>query len=294
MPKRRLILGILALGILAALIFALTRSREPRYHGRPLSYWVQSASLLNLQGKPIEPEAPQAIRQIGTKAIPFLIGWLHYEDHPPRFNFVDRLAAQADARLGWKKARWDRMVTARRAFYYLGTQGKPAIPELVRMINEPTGTETAIAAADALAYVGTEETLPPLMALLTNQNNPAHAASAFLVSRFGTNAVPAIPALLACLQEPNEQASRNAAVALGILHAKPDLVVPALATNLNHPDTLTRKQAARALGRFGPEARPAVTELVLTLQDNEQTVREAATNALLLIAPEALTNAPSK
>ncbi len=90
MPKHRLILGILALGILAALVFFLTRRHEPSYNGRSLSYWVDcygtpsGASPSSRQG----PGA-RAINHIGTNAIPFLLEWIQYVPPPQKQRRLD-------------------------------------------------------------------------------------------------------------------------------------------------------------------------------------------------------------
>ena len=79
MPKRRLILGILALGFLAALIFVFTRPREPSYQGRSLSQWMD---IYHQESEPTDftaEEARTAMRHIGTNGIPLLVAWMQYE-----------------------------------------------------------------------------------------------------------------------------------------------------------------------------------------------------------------------
>lgn len=63
---------------MAAIAFALTRSTpEPKYEGKPLSYW------LDLFANPPEDEtkksAETALTQIGTNAYPFFADWIRYE-----------------------------------------------------------------------------------------------------------------------------------------------------------------------------------------------------------------------
>ena len=85
-PKRRLIISILALVILIMVLAALAPSplgpREPAYHGRPLSYWMD----IYYGGPPMDPtrlEAEAAIKEIGTNAIPCLAEWIQYEPALP-------------------------------------------------------------------------------------------------------------------------------------------------------------------------------------------------------------------
>ncbi len=91
MPKRGLILGILALGILAALIFAFTRPGEPSYQGRSMSDWFEVYAKAGFEGH-LEPHHPynreataqveHAFEMMGTNAIPLLVKWLRHEPSP--------------------------------------------------------------------------------------------------------------------------------------------------------------------------------------------------------------------
>ena len=71
--RKRLWFALLGVGVAAVvgLVAALAlRPAEPRYGGRALSQWVR---------RPAGDTQGDAIRQIGTNAVPFLLEWMQYE-----------------------------------------------------------------------------------------------------------------------------------------------------------------------------------------------------------------------
>jgi hypothetical protein len=79
-PRKRklLLIGAIMITLVAGFCFFLVRNSEPTYNGKPLSYWVQMYSRLDL-GFGDEEKAAAAIRAIGTNALPFLLKWTDYE-----------------------------------------------------------------------------------------------------------------------------------------------------------------------------------------------------------------------
>src|SRR6266481_4935661 len=80
--RRRTIIAVLA-GCGLAFVIALlvfTRASEPRYNGRSLSRWLKierDSMSATVTGN---PEAEDAVRHIGTNALPYLIKLLDYEN----------------------------------------------------------------------------------------------------------------------------------------------------------------------------------------------------------------------
>jgi HEAT repeat protein len=295
MPKRRLILGILGLGILAALIVAFTRPREPSYDGRSLSQWLSGFDDWS-PSSPSHAEAADAIRHMGTNSIPCLLARIRYQEPTWRRKFREALRSLNPSSWWWMHQAGGSIECARaqQAFIVLGEEAKPAVPELVRLMNDPTAPQIAKQAAEVLASLGIKDAFPPLMAVLTNPQHPARTVVAIHIPSFGTNARPAIPALVQCLQDTNAATALFATASLGALRLEPELVVPALAAHLRHLDLSNRRIAVRSLGDFGPQARPAVPDLLSVLLDPDPSLRRAVTNALLKIAPETITNAPPR
>jgi len=294
MTKRHRIIILLPCGVLvvAALIF-LSGPREPSYQGKTLSQWFEN--------QPKDTGAREwwlpidAVRAMGATALPPLVEWLQYEASPRRQQFdqvLDRIygffglhtQSRASRQCGW----------AVEAFLYLGPQAEPAIPALVRLMNDYKRPVIARRAAWALGCVRTEKALPPLMAVLTNEHHHAHTTVIDVIGYLGTNAGPAIPTLLRYLEDPDPKKADEAAQSLGAISLQPALVVAALARHLEDRNMERRPSAVRALSRFGREAQPAVPALLRILNDTDWNLRELATNAIQAVAPEALTNASPK
>src|SRR6266705_3062037 len=70
---------LLACALAAAGWFFIAEVNEPSYEQRSLSDWLVSYAQAN-RHFPRSHESDEAIRQIGTEALPFLLTWLQYED----------------------------------------------------------------------------------------------------------------------------------------------------------------------------------------------------------------------
>src|SRR6266404_4177109 len=89
--RRRFLLVIAGVAVVAVVTAVLLRAeREPEYGGKRLSEWVDPtfwsaypfSQGTSIQGMP--NEVADAIRQTGTKAIPYLLTWIQYE--PPAWK----------------------------------------------------------------------------------------------------------------------------------------------------------------------------------------------------------------
>jgi hypothetical protein len=300
MPKLRnrlLVAAGAVLLLVPPLYVALSQPSEPSYGERTLSQWL--VECVRAQPPGVTPHgerdpASVALDRIGTQAVPFLLKWLQYEE-PFYRRVVDRFAMRVGTRIAWKQTQEAVLQSAARCgFEHLGTRARAAIPELVRLMNLPDAPETAVAASDALMFVGTSDALPPLLGPLTNRQHLAHRSAVFAVRRLGTNAVPAVPALVRCLQETNGDVARLAAASLAALQAQPDLVVPALAAHLRDANPRMRKSAALALGRYGPDAKASAPALVDALTNADLDLARVISNTLFQVAPQTLSNTPGR
>jgi hypothetical protein len=295
-----------------SLLIWLTREREPKYQGKPLSYWVVMCEQENFGryvGVATGHEAAAAIRRIGTNALPCLLEWTAFE--PSRTGarlWAGRLLLELpfvpnDSGIA-RWARYDREGTlaaaATVAFGSLGTNAEPAIPELVRRMNV-TNSRIAPTAIRALGCIGAPAA-PVLLAELANTNAP----NRYMVARqcgftpyLATNDSRFVTQLLACLGASDPMVENQAAFALCQIAKKfspqPDMVVPAIMEELpQSQNLLTAGYLLNTLFAYGPEARRAVPVLQRMLNAPNEADRTRATNALLQIAPEVLTNAPSR
>src|SRR6185436_11830954 len=94
MPKRRRILLILAWGVTAGAIPILLLRQEPSYNGRGLSSWM------GIRGKEANYQQPsdyeEAMRHMGTNAIPYIFRWMVKEDPPWRQRFREKVEPIAE------------------------------------------------------------------------------------------------------------------------------------------------------------------------------------------------------
>jgi len=130
--KRRRILLIL-LGCVASITLAVLvwpREREPEYNGIALSTWLERAGRLRTEG------FPEAIKHIGTNALPHLVRAVGYQ--PPRWRYW--LARQPPTFSNSRLANWlldDKRIFraegAVAAFGILNRDALPALGELQRI-----------------------------------------------------------------------------------------------------------------------------------------------------------------
>jgi hypothetical protein len=153
MKRRRLrliLLGCVVSITLAVLVWP--REGEPKYNEVALSTWLARCGSTN-QAESLA--AVDAIRHIGTNALPVLIRWIQYE--PGWKDSVGRKIlgwpvlgkSRNVQRLIWNMTEY-RAITAVRGFQILGSQANPALPELQRLADNPKAPETAIRATHCM------------------------------------------------------------------------------------------------------------------------------------------------
>ncbi|MEY2428196.1 MAG: hypothetical protein QOJ40_1081 [Verrucomicrobiota bacterium] len=305
MQRRRLIILLVGFVLLALVATAVwPRSPEPEYRGKKLSEWLLACGTSS--NRPDEAEAPFAIRQIGTNALPWLIEWRNYQIPPWKTSLADTLergplAAPYTRAIARALARRQALASQTLIGYQiLGRAAAPAVPQLRALLrDEPS----SVWAMHALATIG-EAGLPALIAALGDprtahrDNLPRCIVS---MRRGGYDISSAVPALARSLGDTDAEVATAAAGSLAMAARPPrfnpslrrptaglDRAVPALADSAKDPRVPVRYAAVRTLGAFSDQARPAVPALIEALNDADSTVRSAATNALERIAPEVL------
>jgi hypothetical protein len=257
------------------------RPNEPTYSGRPLSFWTAGLAPGPSDGSTWD-ECREAIRQIGTNSLPFLLEWIQF---PPAIDSgISIDVNDPKNRLAYGSAH---------AFEVLGSSAAAAVPELARLANSSAAQNNRYLFVQALAGIGPAG-LPALLTVVTNPGNNARVFAISAIENLGTNAEPALPTLLALLRDPEPDVVAFAASALGNLRLQPQLVVPALQRLLQGESTTPCRFAINALAQFGPDARTAVPDLARFLNDPSEHMRGSATYALRKIAPKTLTNSPSR
>jgi HEAT repeat protein len=289
----------------------VARLREPVYHDKPLSAWLQSYGA-NSESQ----ESDDAVRNIGTNAIPILLDNLRAYDSQLKLPL---------AALGMRFTPAEtRHTRAEKGFSALGAEASNAVPALIAIYDENVSPSARKAAANALVEIGpaSKAAIPALIKSAADTNAEVRAFALYTLGRLalesklvvpvlikglrdpdrevrsnaafglealafmGGDAKPAIPALVETLKDSQVSARASAATALGHIHSEPDVVVPALMEMLRDSDVQLHAFAARAIGEFGDQGKPAVAPLIELLGEGNQEAKKAATNALKAIDPE--------
>ena len=262
---------------------ATAADQEPSYHGRLLSEWladVHASAGVDVVGAPNPPE--EAIRAMGTNAIPTLLKWISYEPSPS-----ERSSETAGEVPRWRRhtlSTKDLADSTPSAFRILGAQARAAIPELTRLARTSSEPEGAERCAVSLAAIG-PEAIPSLVALATNGPASTRYAGAFGLEYFSgkPEGVRTLPALIACLADTNTPVSGSAQRSLTFMD--PAVAVPALTIASQSASARTRLLAIQCLEAFeyeNPTNIPSatVTALRAALRDPEYEVRDNATRIL--------------
>jgi HEAT repeat protein len=281
---------ILALSTIGVLLY-VSRTNEPSFQGRALSQWLEDIE--NARDDQAAEPANNAVRQIGTNAIPYLLEMMRAEDsqlketfntlvaraHIYRFRIPDASGKHACAFVG---------------FCALGPQAGSAIPELTVLVNNP---KLARFAAAALIYISPDGVKAATSGL---ENTNALVRREILgvlgtagIVRFTTNATPArmailgaqaefaVPPMIRALSDSDELTRARAATSLGLLGQKPEIVVPALIRNLAETNGWrVPVSAAKGLSRFGTNAGAALPALKAIAGHPDSRVREAVATAI--------------
>ena len=277
----------LLLGVIVALsMLFLLSPREPTYVQKKLSQWLKE--LDNWKGQPNYPAA-QAIRQIGTNALPVLLKIQRSQDSHAKQTLMALLDKQSwtDVRL---QAASEKRARASAAFKVLGPIAKPAIPSLIELlgsVNPEQGGGLAIDAAWALAWIGSDTALP-LANALSHTNRWVRYYAAVALEKLGRDSRLAVPALIKSLNDPDPEVRLCVVRTVGKVPQEPELVVPALMTRFSTADIEERKALIVALGNFGSGAKAAIPVLLKIIQTESNATVGAALSALKNIDPDAI------
>ncbi|HXT41832.1 MAG TPA: HEAT repeat domain-containing protein [Candidatus Angelobacter sp.] len=209
---------------------------------------------------PEQKLADEAVRQIGTNAIPTLLRMARARDSALTLKLIGLARKQHWIKINHTSASV-RNIEAVYGFRQLGADGKDAVPALIEICEQNLSRTSQETIPAALGYIG-----------------PA--------------AKQAIPVLLRCATNTNPVVRGNAIYALGQIHGDPELVLPVLIRSLHDSDHGVRGDAAFAVGAFG--ARQAVPTLLELLKDELESTREEAAEALKKIDPAAAANGDVK
>src|SRR4051812_1919353 len=158
MRWRRLLIGLAVIAAVIAIIIALI-PREPKYEGRTLSEWIKEANPRHSAHRK-QPKDYEAVRHIGSNALPWLIKWISLKD-PPAWKL--RLLATSQTLPQWMQDRFVRQILgevsnqkyremAADGFVILGPRASPAVFDLLEI--EASSTDWSLTGL-ALDKIGT-------------------------------------------------------------------------------------------------------------------------------------------
>ena len=279
--RRRILLLLLVVIGLATAVY-VSRPREPVYQGVPLSGWLKQ--LEHPQDWSQRERAEEAVWQIGTNAVPYLLEVLHQSDTPFKVRSISWLEKRTHMDLDRFLAT-DRQTAAAAAIQVLGPRFRPWLPELAAMAanNDPNVSGLPLW---LLGLTRCKEAIPILTSAMTNGPANAPAVAAYSAGALGHYGRPAIPALIWMLDRTNIHMRLLAARALQNIGLEPQIAVPALTGKLADTDPLVLTYVAGALAAFGTDAASSQSALSNTLQSPNLRLRRIATNVLVRVKCE--------
>ena len=277
--------------LLGAIVFRAWSHAEPSYQGRPLSAWLREYDKFEdaayVHAAPPKPWPYDAVRHIGTNAIPWLLKSLRQRDSRLKIEVMRLVKLQSVLKLHFTPARV-RRDRAAQAFGTLGLTAKPAIPALIELLGEPDARPGAVS---SLVCIG-RPCVPPMVQALTN-HNPAIKTSLVWalyclypfasgepagIARDEANAAaPELREIMARAVAAGTNWTFVAAAALVINWIAPERVgedvVPILVHALSDPRPDARERAAFALYHIHKEPRLTIPALTMALDDPTGRVR---------------------
>ena len=264
-------------------------SNEPVYQGKALSVWLVE-HFPGAYGPPFSrPQGPdkaeEAVRSLGTNALPTLVRMLRAKDPPSLVLNILKLASEQN----WLKTNY-RYLSARLrhdaadyGFQILGTNAAPAVPELIKICGDSRDPASQDYAARALGRVGppAEQAIPVLLRQFTHTNGEVRFFAVTAVYHIGGDPDVVVPAFRAALKDSRPEVRFNAVAALRDLGPRASSAIPDLFELLRDPalnqDGSLKYEVQNILWNLAPEkvAKPLVVE-----EPTPMVVEGATTEAL--------------
>jgi len=247
---------VFVVAVVGGLAWLMLRPRELVYEGKSVSYLLMQYEW-SPHGQEIKP-AQDALHKIGTNAIPLYLKWVESKDALLKDKIILLARKQSLIPIRWFTTGEYRFL-GRLGFEVLGSDAAPAVPALIKLLNESSDPNIQGEAALSLGRIG-----------------PA-----------AQDAVPALIAVLRCFDSDD---SYCAVAALGNIHSKPELAVPALIRHLEKSGLrpVDLRRTIESIGNFGTNAQAAIPALEQLAKDPDNDIRSWASDVLKQIKPEAV------
>ncbi len=295
--RKRYIYSILIMLFLVSVVLVGRRVLWPDeliYKGRPITEWMEKTFWGELPGTSMSHaewmEAADAVDKAGTNIIPYALKLAWTQDSGLKVAFLLSPWPRKVFNFFGLPRLYDRCVTPRwvqassvnpqiatEALKLLGPRGKPAIPELLRLLRTSTNPNGRAAATRMLSRMGrdAQPTLPELLQGFKDPNVAVREAVTEAVATISAIEGPSVPddsamaeyrryqehsvdlmvpVVLKLLTDPNADAGRLIGALKNFSFEEGWAATPGLLQLMNHPDIAVRARATNALVRIHPSA----------------------------------------
>jgi hypothetical protein len=250
---RRWLVGILAVGVLLALVLGFRGGRsalEPVHQGRRYSAWLDEAP----GTQPRNLAAQAALQAIGTNAIPFLLEQLTYKDSPAKARLAESLRSFRAISIGlspWWEDAAKRRYRGRRGLSHLILNGVDLHPTLFVLLEAGGDSGRLVLESLDEALVERELADPRFWAALRRllehpDPEVRNRTRGFLKAGFGVDGLGDMDEVRLSLRQSLSSSASRAWVALEGLGVPPDLAQEIIRDGLKDPSAVIRCHAAWA------------------------------------------------
>jgi hypothetical protein len=297
MKRRHVGWGVLGIAILGLILWLASGPSEPAYQGKPLSAWlaqlddhrgdsvIEWSSELRLHLDEKQLQAAEAIRHLGTNALPRLMADLQTPDNSIQ-TLVRSVRLSLRQLVRWeplpgqsspaRSARSPPVVHLRHraalGLIALGPAAQTAVPQLTDLYtNSPFGSSKE--AALVLASLGSEG-LAPLHGAITNPiwgRPELEAEAVWALAQFPTNGQSIVRDLALAVTNTRRALFFRGTALRGLSQISTDAqsTVTALLPALNDPQEDIRRETLFILERYGAQATSAVPVLLQKLNTRD-------------------------
>jgi HEAT repeat protein len=179
------------------------------------------------------------------------------------------------------------------ALNMLGPISKPLVPDFIEALKHSVGSKKEI--AFALAKIGKDAgpAVPELIKLIQDPDLLTSAEAIYAISQIGgQEAIKSVPSIIAALKIKDgtnkaltAHERETAATALGTIGYAARDAIPDLMIALEDKDEFVRANAATTIGNIDPTDMRAVPVLIKAMKDENGRVRVAAAQTLVKVGP---------
>jgi len=287
---KRLRVGLfVVLGLVAVAIgFICLRPNEPEYQRKRLSQWLEEYDRTGAMDK--TGPASEAIRAMGTNALPYLFAYIKHRDSPLKMKFFGLVQKQHWLKLPpYRENRY--FSPALLALKTLGPDANPLVPELLKVFENP---DTLKEGGLALFSIG-PASIPALEQACRSSNVFVRADAALFIAKLPRDYTGEYQGYYCAWHKLRADLETR----LYIAKVVNEYDIWELTLMLKSSNAAVRRASADALAIYyhqstNEDPKSSVRMLVKTLNDPDQDVRNSARLALKKIDPAAAEKAGVK